>query len=251
MADINISLKPETIGSIGDFPITNSLWVSVFVTLILVILFATVSARKKKVPGTTQLFVETFVDSCYQFVHGVTGNKKATKLLFPLFGTLIAFFLLSNLLGILPFWAAISVNDAPLYRAASADYSLIFVITMLMFITWQVVAVVTGGVWRYIKAYKNPLDIIGELAKIVSLSFRLFGNIFAGEVIATIILTLLPYFAPIPFAALGLLSAVIQALVFPILVLIFINMATVTQADIDEELEKKRLKKEKKAAANV
>lgn len=249
MSEINISLKPEVLGTIGDFPITNSLWVSFFVSFVLILFFGIIAKKRKKNPGTIQLFAETFIDGCYKFVQSSTGNKKATALLFPLFATLVAFFLLSNLLGILPFWAAMSINDIPVYRAATADYTLIFVITMLMFITWQVVAVVTGGLWRYAKSYKNPLDIIGELAKIISLSFRLFGNVFAGEVIGTIIVTLLPYIAPIPFAALGMLSSVIQAVVFPILILIFINMATVSEEDIQAEMEKKKKKKEQKLAA--
>ena len=70
------------------------------------------------------------------------------------------------------------------------------------------------------------MEIISEVAKILSLSFRLFGNIFAGEVLAAVMLFLMPYFLPLPFMFLGLLSAVIQAFVFSLLTTIFIAMAS-------------------------
>ena len=71
------------------------------------------------------------------------------------------------------------------------------------------------------------MDIISEIAKIISLSFRLFGNMFAGQILATVVIGLVPYIIPIPFALLGVLTAFIQAAVFSILVLIFMSMAVV------------------------
>ena len=70
------------------------------------------------------------------------------------------------------------------------------------------------------------MDIIGEFAKIFSLSFRLFGNIFAGEVLGGVMLSLIPYFVPFPFMVLGLLTAFVQAFVFSVLTLVFISMAS-------------------------
>ena len=75
------------------------------------------------------------------------------------------------------------------------------------------------------------MDIVGELAKIFSLSFRLFGNIFAGEVLTAVILFLAPFFVPLPFMFLGLLTAVVQAFVFSILTLIFVTMASEIEED--------------------
>jgi F0F1-type ATP synthase membrane subunit a len=83
------------------------------------------------------------------------------------------------------------------------------------------------------------MDLIGEVAKIVSLSFRLFGNIFAGEVLSAVMLFLMPFLVPLPFTFLGLLTATVQAFVFSVLTLVFISMAT----DIPEEKLKKREKK--------
>ncbi len=243
---IEISLKPDVLGIFAGFPITNALLVSVLTTIVLCVIFMFVARRMKQVPGRLQLFVETFLTGSYEFVHGVTQNETVTKRMFPIFTTLLLFFLAANLTGFIPGLAALSFNDMPLYRSATSDYALIFVITMVMFIGWQLVAIVSGGLFGYVKKYINfsspmdfvmgLLDIIGESAKIVSLSFRLFGNIFAGEVIATVMLVLMPYVAPVPFALLGLLSSVIQAAVFPILVLIFFNMAIVVKEEKQKEV---------------
>lgn len=240
MQEISISLKPEVIATVGDFPITNSLWVSFLVTTILIVVFARSAAKQQKIPGKWQVLLEAFVSGCYSLVKSTVGSEHVAKKAFPLFATLVAFFLLSNLLGLLPIWSAFSVSDVPLYRPATADYTLVFTITALMFILWQVVIIVSGGLWHFLKTYKNPLDIIGEFAKVISLSFRLFGNIFAGEVIATIMISLVPYFAPIPFAFLGLLSSVVQAIVFPFLVIIFMNMAIAVPKKVEKEMKKQK-----------
>lgn len=246
MTDIHLSLKPETVFTIGNFPVTNSFWVAVAVSILLMIVFVAMARRMKEVPGPIQLFIETYVVGSYDFVHGVTRNEVATKRIFPLFATMAIFFLVSNMIGFLPIITALSTQDGvPIYRAATTDYSLIFAITMAMFFIWQMIAIVTGGLVGYVKKFFNfsspvafamgLLDIIGEVAKIVSLSFRLFGNIFAGEVIATVLLALVPFVAPVPFYLLGMLSAVIQAFVFPILVLIFMTMAVAVKEERERD----------------
>ena len=75
------------------------------------------------------------------------------------------------------------------------------------------------------------MDIVGEIAKIISLSFRLFGNIFASEVLIAVALFLAPFIVPIPLKFLGLLTAIVQAFVFSVLTLVFVNMAS----EIEEE----------------
>jgi F-type H+-transporting ATPase subunit a len=231
---MDISLAPTVLFHIGNFPVTNSLWVAFFISFGLISVFYFVAKTMKEVPGTLQLYVEEFVLYCHKFVKESTGGNKAAQWLFPLFTTLAIFFLTANLLPYLPGLSAITYNDMPLYRTATADYALIFAITFSIFVVIQAVAIKSAGLFGYFKKFINfsspmdfimgILDIIGELAKIVSLSFRLFGNVFAGEVLSIILLSLLPYVAPVPMALLTLLSAVIQAFVFPILVLIYFTM---------------------------
>lgn len=242
--EIHISLKPEILFEIAGFSITNSFFVMMLVSVLLILVVGGIARRLQKVPGTPQLFVETFIMAMHDLVAGITQNKKMTKRIFPVFATFVIFFLASNLFGLIPGLGGISFNNMPVFRTPTTDYALIFGLTIVMFITWQVVIVISGGIFGFIKKYLNfsspvnftlgLLDIIGELTKIVSLSFRLFGNIFAGEVIAIVMLALAPYVVPVPFAMLGILSSVIQAFVFPILVLIYIKMSVVVR----EEQEK-------------
>ena len=113
--------------------------------------------------------------------------------------------------------------------------------TMITVILVQIVAIAVHGPFGYMGKFfnfKSPLsfflglmDIVGELAKIVSLSFRLFGNIFAGEVLGAVMLFLAPFLVPLPFMFLGLLSAVVQAFVFAVLTVVFVKLAS----EIEEE----------------
>ncbi|KKP80374.1 MAG: ATP synthase subunit a [Candidatus Moranbacteria bacterium GW2011_GWF2_35_39] len=116
-----------------------------------------------------------------------------------------------------------------------SDYGMVFVLTAISIITIQIVAIIAHGPFGYLGKFinlKSPLafvlglmDLIGELSKILSLSFRLFGNIFAGEVLGLVMLFLAPFIVPLPFALLGLITAIIQGFVFSLLTLIFISMA--------------------------
>lgn len=241
---MDISLAPQVLGYIAGFPITNTFWVTIAISLFLIIGAFILRARLKKVPGKTQLFLETFVMFCYDFVSNMIDPKsKAFKYMFALFTTLALFFLIANLIPFIPGLGAITYNELPLFRVATSDYALIFTITVVIFVLLQTTAFVKLGAWGYFNKFINLkalfkgkildfflgiLDIIGELAKVVSLSFRLFGNMFGGEVLGIILMSGLGYVrfgAPIITNLLGLLVAVIQAFVFAILVLIYFQMA--------------------------
>ena len=113
--------------------------------------------------------------------------------------------------------------------------------TLISVITTQIVSIAVLGPFKYVGKFinlKGPLDfflgimdLVGEIAKVVSLSFRLFGNIFAGEVLTAVILFLMPFFAPLPFMFLGLLTAVVQAFVFAVLTLVFTSMVVESSAE--------------------
>lgn len=258
---MNISLSPEILFYIGAFPITNAFFWSVFLSLVIIAFTVLVSRSLKAVPGRLQGFMEILIDGAYVFVRGVVGDDKKSKKVFPLVITMFIFTLAANLATYIPGQAAITLKKAegavPVFRAVMADYSMVFVMTMITIVLTQIVAVMASGPWGYIgkfikvkgikdffalliKGKFKPavlaqglldcflgfMDIVGEIAKVISLSFRLFGNIFAGEVLSAVMLFLLPFFAPLPFMFLGLLTAVVQAFVFSVLTLIFITMAS-------------------------
>ncbi|MCA9357533.1 F0F1 ATP synthase subunit A [Candidatus Nomurabacteria bacterium] len=242
-ASIKVFLAPEILFTIGSFPVTNSFFWEIVLSLILIVTAVRMKYSLKQQPGTFQNIVELLIEGGYKFVDTITKDDSKTKRVFPLVFTMFFFILFTNLFGFLPGEAAIHYGEASLFRSVMADYSIVLMLTVVSVITVQIVAIVTYGPFGYLKKFINfssPLnfilglmEIISELAKILSLSFRLFGNIFAGEVLAVVMLFLMPYFLPLPFMFLGLLSAIIQAFVFSLLTTIFITMASELPAPAD------------------
>ncbi len=124
----------------------------------------------------------------------------------------------------------------PLFRGASADLNTTLALALISVIFTQIYSIQILGFKGFLKRFiklKNPimffvgiLELIAEIAKIISFSFRLFGNIFAGEVLLTVMLFLLPFVVPLPFLALEIFVGVIQAIIFSFLTLFFIKIAT-------------------------
>lgn len=256
----SISLSPQILFYIGALPITNSFLWAVVLSLFIMTITLIIRFSLKNVPGRLQNAFEILIEGAYSLVESVMGNEKKAKKIFPLVFTLFLFILMANMATFIPGQSAITIKTAggmvPLFRAIVADYSLVFVMTIISVITTQIVTIIAFGPFGYIFKFINIIgiknfflelfkgkfkpgmlaqglldlflglmDIVGELAKIVSLSFRLFGNIFAGEVLGAVFLFLAPFIAPLPMQFLGLLTAIVQAFVFSILTLIFIKMA--------------------------
>lgn len=237
---MNISLAPEVLFYIGSWPVSNSLFWFFWLWLAFLVGALFLRANLKMVPGKGQNMVEMLITGAYDFTESIIGKGKKAKRVFPLVSTMFFFVLTANLLVFIPGQAAATLNRGgeivPLFRSIIADYGLVFMMTMVTVITVQIIAVIVSGPFAYLGKFINlrsPLkfflgimDLIGEVAKIVSLSFRLFGNIFAGEVLSIVMLFLAPFFIPLPFMFLGLLTAVVQAFVFSVLTLVFISMAS-------------------------
>ncbi|MFA7088245.1 MAG: FoF1 ATP synthase subunit a [Patescibacteria group bacterium] len=237
---MNISLSPEILFYIGSWPISNTFFWSVLVTVFLIIGSFFLRRRLRMIPGKLQNIMEILIEGSYDFVEGIIGSKEKAKRVFPLVFTMFFFIFFCNLLVYIPGQSAVTIKTAggvvPLFRAIISDYSLVFMMTMISVIVTQIVAIVVAGPWKYVtkfinfrsplKCFLGIMDLVGELAKIMSLSFRLFGNIFAGEVLGAVMLFLFPFFLPLPFLFLGLLTAVVQPFVFSVLTLVFISMAT-------------------------
>ncbi|PIR95096.1 hypothetical protein COT95_00555, partial [Candidatus Falkowbacteria bacterium CG10_big_fil_rev_8_21_14_0_10_37_6] len=198
--NLDISLAPQILFYIGSFPVTNSFLWMIILTIVTIIFTLIISASLKLVPGKIQSIVEIFLEGGYDFVKSVIGTDKKARRIFPLVMTMFVFTLITNLFTYIPGQAAIMINtaDGPvaLFRAVMADYGMVFMMTTITIILVQVVAIIVHGPFGYMGKFinfKSPLsfvlglmDIIGEFAKLVSLSFRLFGNIFAGEVLGAV-----------------------------------------------------------------
>ncbi|MBI5412892.1 F0F1 ATP synthase subunit A [Candidatus Peregrinibacteria bacterium] len=136
----------------------------------------------------------------------------------------------------------------PYFRSAYADVNMTFALAIISVVLTQIYGLMALGFFHYSgKFFKNPLkdpigsavgilELISEVSKMISFSFRLFGNIFAGEILLTVIGFLAPYIAPIPFYGLEIFVGFVQALVFSLLTLVFMKMAVTPHHEQAEPL---------------
>jgi len=254
------TLFAEPIFKINDFSITNSLintWLVVFIVVIFGLFF---KSKIKMVPRGIQNVVETAVEMLLDTFDSVTGSREKTLKCFPFVLSFFVFILLNNWLGLLPGIGSIGQvvlehgqkTFIPFFRGGTADLNTTLALALIGVIASHIFGIVSIGGWNYfnkfinlkalieipkkvlkdpsvlivnpIKVFVGLLEIIGELAKVASLSFRLFGNIFAGEVLIGSMAAILAFGLPIPFIFLEVMVGVIQALIFAMLILTYLTM---------------------------
>ncbi|MBI1971469.1 MAG: F0F1 ATP synthase subunit A [Candidatus Wildermuthbacteria bacterium] len=235
--ETHIALKPEIIDTLVGVPISNSLVLSVLAGLFLVAVGFLGVRVLRAVPSKIQNAVELVIESILNFMAGVLGSESNAKKFFPLVATLFLFILFNNWIGVLPGTGSVEFRGEPLFRAANSDLNTTLALALISVIAIQFYGIQKLGLLRHLSKFfvftKGPiqffvgiLELIAEFAKILSFSFRLFGNVFAGEVLLLIVMGLAPFLAPVPFFGLELFVGFIQALVFAMLTLIFLKIAT-------------------------
>lgn len=246
MTSIHISLAPETIGHIFGFPITNSLLGALAAALILILLARAAGKNAKLKPGPLQNATEMVLEFLLNLMDGVTGDRAKSRKFFPIVATIFFLVMTMNWLGLVPLFGTIGWKETvegrqvltPFLRGGSADLNMTVAIALIAQVSAQAIGVIYVGGKRYLKKFFNPnptmtfpgiIELIGEFTKVISFSFRLFGNIFAGEVLLLVIATLVPYIAPIPFYFLELFVGFIQAFVFALLTLVFFTIASTAE----------------------
>ncbi len=255
---MNISLAAEPLFHLGAFAVTNSLLVGVIVMIFLVIVSMAIRRRQlAEVPQGFQNFIEVIIEGALSFIESVTGNREQAKKFLPLTATIFFFVLLSNWFGLLPGVGTVGIYEVheghtvlvPFLRSASADLNATLAIALISVFGTQLFGIITLGFFQHANKYLNIgslikhfsfqnvimffvglLELVSEVAKVVSFSFRLFGNVFAGEVLLIVIAALVPYFAPLPFLFLEIFVGLVQALVFSLLTLVFLTIATAEHA---------------------
>jgi F-type H+-transporting ATPase subunit a len=238
---IHISLKAEPVFQLGPLPVTNATLLA-FIIICLVSAVAIVSRKKLKlIPGMFQSLFEMFVEILLDLMDTVYQERAKSEKYFPLVATIFLFVLFSNWFGLVPGLGAIVLHgpegSAPLLRAPSADLNFTLAVAVIAVLFVNIFGIVAIGVGPRIKNFINfsspiaffigIIELISEIAKVISFSFRLFGNIFAGEVLLTIVGFLTPYFVPLPFLFLEVFVGFVQALIFCMLSIVFIAIATV------------------------
>ena len=246
---MNISLAAEPLFQIGHFDITNSYFIGLLVFAFLVVVALAARRHLEPVPKGLQNFVEMVFEGLLDFMTGITPTRADAVRFFPLVTTIFIFVLLANWTGLLPGMGTIGINAVhhgdevfvPFIRAPSADLNLTLAIAISSVLATQVFGIATLGVFRYGSKFfnfSNPimffvglLELVSEGAKVVSFAFRLFGNIFAGEVLLLVVGFLVPWIVPLPFLVLEIFVGLMQALVFATLTLVFLVMATQEHAE--------------------
>ena len=235
------------------FPITNSMFVS-WITAVGLIIFARVATRNMmNVPGGAQNFLEWLVSALYAILESIMGPG-LVKRTFWFLATIFIFILTANWLSLIPGVGTIGwghqtahgfVVDQPFFRGANADLNMTFAMALIFFVFWFIWAYQEVGVRGALKELFAPkgdttgflkllmvvvffaaglLEVISILFRPISLSFRLYGNIFAGETMLEAMSRMVPGFGwliPIPFYFMELMVGLVQAMVFMLLCAVF------------------------------
>lgn len=248
-----LSAKAVEIARPLGFPITNSMLVSWIVAIALILFAQTATRDMQQLPTKLQNVLEWLVESLYTFMGGIIGPHLA-KRTFWFFATVFLFILSANWMGLIPGVGSIGwgsqtahgfVVAQPLLRGANADVNMTLAMALVFFASWIVWSFREVGPLGFLKELFAPkgesegllkvlmvvvffaagcLEVISILFRPISLSFRLYGNIFAGENLLEAMSKLVPGFGwlvPIPFYFLELVMGLVQALVFTLLTAVF------------------------------
>lgn len=236
----HIVLAPEIIGHIGPLPVTNTLMVSWLVMAIIIVLSLLATRKMAMVPvSKLQNLLELIIDAGYKLTKDMAHDK--AKVFFPIVMTFFLFIFVANIVGLFPGFATIGLNQVhdgnevfvPLLRSINSDLNMTLALALISAALTHYFAVKYLGLKDYLKKWfsLNPiflfvglLELVSEVTKVISLSFRLFGNIFAGEVVLATISSLFAFVVPLPFYFLELIVAFVQAAVFMMLTLVFMTL---------------------------
>ncbi len=245
------SIGPSTLFEVAGFPITNSTLFMLLITLI-VIIFTLFAFRKKSfVPGKAQAFFEIVYEAVHKQISTITGSDYHTRRVFPIIASIFIFVGVSNYLGLLPGLSSITFDGQAIFRTATGDFNTTFGLALGALVVLHIVSIKDFGllghigkfipinalvedtkkgslapVYMFVTILIACLDIVGEIAKVISVSLRLFGNMYAGDVLTTILIGIFAFVLPSFWIAFGLLGALIQTIVFGSLITVYYMQAT-------------------------
>lgn len=237
----HIDIKAEEVFSIGSFPVTNSMLLGLIgLILVLAVFFAAAKTIKNdEKPGILVGFFLLVYEKLNQTVEETVMNKKVAKKVAPLAITMFFFIVINYWIGILPIVGPVTAHGVPIFRGQLADMNTTFALAIISMIMVQVygfkILGFKGNVSKYlVNPFKDPmgffvgiLEIISEFSRLIALSLRLFGNVFAGEVLIIAIGLLAGMFSTVgllPFYIFELFIGTIQAYIFFILTTVFITL---------------------------
>ncbi|MCX6800210.1 MAG: F0F1 ATP synthase subunit A [Candidatus Falkowbacteria bacterium] len=253
----------EPLFKIGEFNVTNSILNSWVMVLIVIIASLFIKAKTNIIPRGLQNYIEALIDLLLGVFDSVTGSKQKSLKIFPFIFSFFILILLSNWAGLLPGVGSIGMVVSehgenifvPYLRGGTADVNATFALAIIGVVASHIFGVLSIGIWNHLNKFINLkalaeiphkikedkmvlvvspvlvfvglIEIVGEIAKVISLTFRLFGNVFAGEVLLATMSGILAFGLPIPFMFMEVLVGAMQAFIFSILVLSYLSMASV------------------------
>ncbi len=260
-------LPPEAVFHLFGFPITNSIIGAWFTIIVLVGFSYAVAHRLKLIPARLQSLLEFALGSLLSFCQSIAGEKNGRRF-FPVVATIFLFIIMNAWLSLLPGFGSILLTTAEgehvhLLRGANTDVNLPLALALVSFVFVEYIGLRSGG-FRYLGKFVNVrqffgglghvfggkvraglgrlftgvidifvgvLETLSELVRLISFTFRLFGNMTAGEILLLIVMFLVPWIAAIPFYGLELLIGFIQALIFGGLTLVFLTLAVASHGE--------------------
>jgi F-type H+-transporting ATPase subunit a len=263
-------LAADVVFHIFGFPVTNTI-LATWITMLVLIILAVIAARRLKlIPGRLQSMWENTLNWIYELCINTAGEKNG-RTFFPLVATIFLFVGLNAWLSLIPGYGTITVKTAEgtveFLRGANTDLNTTLSLAIVVFLTAEFMGfkrfklgylrkffvarpvarsfmqlfkkgnkgeAAMGMVSGLMTAFAGILELLSEFIRIISLTFRLFGNMLAGEILLLMIAFLVPYFLPIIFYGLEGLVGFIQALVFSALTIVYISLAVTPHHDEGE-----------------
>lgn len=240
---IHITLSPYQLFEIGGFTITSTLimsWLAIFLLCTFAIILR---SRLAMIPGKVQVGAEALVGGVYDYVAETLESKELAKKFLPILLTIFLFILTANFLGLFPGVGSIGIikgevgheHLVPLFYPAATDLNLTIALGLIAFVLIEVAGVASIGFLKYAGKFVNfsspmnfvvgIIELVSEIARLISFSFRLFGNIFAGKVLILVVMFFVPFILPVPLMLFEVFVGFIQAAIFALLTLFFIKIA--------------------------
>jgi F-type H+-transporting ATPase subunit a len=245
-------ITSPVLGSIGIFTFATSTITTILITLLVVAIISLIK-RVRLIPSKVQNMYEMVYEFVHSFVSQIVGGEKEAKKVVPYVGALFIYLLIANILPMIPpfsgFYITINGEHVPLFRGATTDFNTTFGLALAVVVTMQYVGIKEQGLFKYashfiqisqvIKGFRKGfgegmvavvgfmvglIEIVSEFAKTLSLSLRLFGNMFAHEVLTVILLGAFAFGVPALWMAMGLLVGVVQSVVFIALVTVYYSL---------------------------
>jgi F-type H+-transporting ATPase subunit a len=242
---ISIHLAPPILGHFWGIPLTSTMLTAWLTMVVLIVAAFLIRRRLVLIPGKLQIVAESLIGGAYDYVADALESKTMANRFFPFIMTIFVFILAMNWIGLLPGVDAIGIYGEshgseeqsliPFFHPVHTDLNMTIALAIIAFVAIELSGVIIIGLFKYAGKFINfssPLnfligiiELFSELARLISFSFRLFGNIFAGKTLLLIAMFFVPFILPVPVLAFELFVGFIQAFIFAVLTLFFIKLA--------------------------